>query len=108
MSRTGLLMHNRKEGSEGSRSQACSISVKKAYSGETAHFEFIAQERPEKVLKSCLIPIMNNEGSVSKVMGITEDITERKRIEKRQNQIKLRRLNPVLSRRKYSFFDHTP
>lgn len=98
MSRAGLLMHNRKEESEvvgtlfinevreADRERVAS-ALEKAYAGETSQFEFIAEEMREKILKSCVVPIVNNEGVVTKIMGITEDITERKKVEKRINEL---------------------
>ncbi len=53
----------------------------KAYAGETSHFEFKASGPQGQIFKSNFVPIMNKEGSVEKLMGITEDITERKRAE---------------------------
>lgn len=53
----------------------------KAYAGETSHFEFKASGPQGQIFKSCFVPIMNKEGSVEKLMGITEDITERKQTE---------------------------
>jgi diguanylate cyclase (GGDEF)-like protein/PAS domain S-box-containing protein len=94
MSRAGLEMHNRMEESqvvgtlfinlarEADRKRITS-GLQRAKAGETCFCEFIDQEQPERVLESRLIPIVNKEGSISKIMGITEDITERKRIEKR-------------------------
>jgi len=53
----------------------------KAYAGEASHFEFKSAGQREQIFKSCFVPVMNNEGSVIKLMGITEDITERKAAE---------------------------
>ena len=53
----------------------------KAYAGETSHFEFKSAGLHERNFKSCFVPVMNSEGSVEKLMGITEDITERKKAE---------------------------
>jgi len=53
----------------------------KAYAGETSHFEFKSAGPRERNFKSCFVPVMNSEGSVEKLMGITEDITERKKAE---------------------------
>ena len=52
-----------------------------AYAGETSHFEFQASGPRGQMYKSCFVPIRNKNGSVEKLMGITEDITERKQIE---------------------------
>lgn len=53
----------------------------RAYAGETSHFEFTASGPHEKIYKSCFVPIKNKTGSLEKLMGITEDITKRKKAE---------------------------
>jgi diguanylate cyclase (GGDEF)-like protein/PAS domain S-box-containing protein len=59
----------------------------KACAGETSHFEFQASRSSGQIYKSCFVPIKNKSGSVEKLMGITEDITERKRA---QEEIELK------------------
>jgi diguanylate cyclase (GGDEF)-like protein/PAS domain S-box-containing protein len=54
----------------------------KAYTGETSHFEFNGGGSGGRIYKSCFVPIKNKKGGVEKLMGITEDITERKKAEK--------------------------
>jgi diguanylate cyclase (GGDEF)-like protein/PAS domain S-box-containing protein len=51
----------------------------RAYAGETSHFEFQSGCLPGRTYKSCFVPIKHKNGSVEKLMGITEDITEQKR-----------------------------
>ncbi|MDD2914020.1 MAG: diguanylate cyclase [Gallionella sp.] len=53
-----------------------------AYTGEASHFEFKASGVREQFFKSCFVPIRDQDGAVGKLMGITEDITERKQAEK--------------------------
>jgi diguanylate cyclase (GGDEF)-like protein/PAS domain S-box-containing protein len=53
----------------------------KAYAGETSNFEFKASGANGRIYKSCFVPIKNKNGSVEKLMGITEDITDRKQAE---------------------------
>jgi diguanylate cyclase (GGDEF)-like protein/PAS domain S-box-containing protein len=53
----------------------------RAYAGETSHFEYKAKGPRGLIFKSCFVPIKNKNGSVEKLMGITEDITERKNAE---------------------------
>ena len=53
----------------------------KAYAGETSHFEFKSSGPQGQIFKSCFVPIRNKDGNVEKLMGITEDITERKQTE---------------------------
>lgn len=49
--------------------------------GSTIHFEFAATGKMRQHFKSCFIPITGSDGKVLKLMGITEDITERKQAE---------------------------
>ncbi|MBL6987946.1 MAG: PAS domain S-box protein [Methylobacter sp.] len=53
-----------------------------AYAGESSHFEFKASGPVGQIYKSCFVPIKNKNGGVEKLMGITEDISERKRLER--------------------------
>ena len=53
----------------------------RAYTRETSHFEFKSSGSRGRILKSCFVPIKNKNGGVEKLMGITEDITERKKAE---------------------------
>ena len=53
----------------------------KAYKGKTSHFEFKSSGLRGQVFKSCFVPIKNQSGGVEKLMGIMEDITERKHAE---------------------------
>ncbi|MDD5384286.1 MAG: PAS domain S-box protein [Gallionella sp.] len=50
--------------------------------GTPSHFEFAASGDVPLYFKSCFIPIKNTGGKVLKLMGITEDITGRKKAEK--------------------------
>jgi diguanylate cyclase (GGDEF)-like protein/PAS domain S-box-containing protein len=52
-----------------------------AYAGESSHFEFKADGPLGKIYQSCFVPIKDKNGGVEKLMGITEDITERKCLE---------------------------
>ena len=92
MSRAGLLMREvQEEGevvgslyldavSDTDRERIAEL-LAKAYAGETTHFEFKASGPRGKIFKSCFVPIKNKNGSVEKLMGITEDVSERKRAE---------------------------
>ena len=53
----------------------------RAYTGKISHFEFKPAGMHERIFESCFVPVMNNEGTIEKLMGITEDITERKAAE---------------------------
>jgi diguanylate cyclase (GGDEF)-like protein/PAS domain S-box-containing protein len=53
----------------------------RAYVGETSHFEYKSDGTDGRIFKSCFVPIRNQRGGVEKLMGITEDITERKHAE---------------------------
>lgn len=51
--------------------------------GESSHFEFVASKAVgERVFASCFIPVRSGRGEVFRLMGISEDITLRKRDEK--------------------------
>ncbi len=92
MSRAGLVMHEAKEESEvlgtfyldgvgaADRERIAQL-LDKAYTGETSHFEFVASGARGRIFKSCFVPIKNKNGGVQILMGITEDITERKQAE---------------------------
>lgn len=92
MSRAGLLMHEVKEECEvqgtlyldkvstADRERIAEL-LAKAYAGETSHFEFKANVPRGLIFNSCFVPVRNKNGGVEKLMGITEDITERKRAE---------------------------
>ena len=49
--------------------------------GASSHFEFYASSDVPQYFKSCFIPIKDADGKVLKLMGITENITGRKRAE---------------------------
>ena len=55
--------------------------LQKAMKGEAGFFEFLSSGDNPRIFRSCFIPIFNSGQTVKKVMGITEDITERRRIE---------------------------
>jgi diguanylate cyclase (GGDEF)-like protein/PAS domain S-box-containing protein len=52
-----------------------------AYTGETSHFEFEGSGPNKKMYASSFIPILKKNGQLEKLMGITEDVTERKNAE---------------------------
>lgn len=58
--------------------QRISDLLARAYARETNHFEFEGSGAKKKIYASCFIPILNKNGQLKKLMGITEDITERK------------------------------
>jgi PAS domain S-box-containing protein len=49
-----------------------------AMHGVPSHFEFVSSSTPPRTFKSCFIPIKDAGGEVNKLMGITEDVSERK------------------------------
>jgi diguanylate cyclase (GGDEF)-like protein/PAS domain S-box-containing protein len=92
MSRAGILMHGLKEegnvqgslyldGVSAADRQRIGNLFARACAGEISHFEFKASGPREQIFKSSFVPIKNKKGSVEKLMGITEDITERKKAE---------------------------
>lgn len=56
--------------------------------GTPSHFEFAVAGEVARYFKSCFIPIKDASGKVLKLMGITEDISERKNIEDELKQTK--------------------
>lgn len=52
--------------------------LQEAIAGKPSHFEFIPVGDPQHHFKSCFIPILGVDGKVQELMGLTEDITERK------------------------------
>lgn len=92
MNKSGLLMLGLKEECEvqgyvylnavsaADRSRIGSL-LANAQAGDVSHFEFKASGPLEQIYKSCFVPIKNKNGKVEKLMGITEDITERKKAE---------------------------
>jgi diguanylate cyclase (GGDEF)-like protein/PAS domain S-box-containing protein len=52
-----------------------------AFSGQASHFEFTAAGAKPLYFKSCFIPIRDGSGQVAKLMGITEDVTQRRQSE---------------------------
>jgi diguanylate cyclase (GGDEF)-like protein/PAS domain S-box-containing protein len=92
MNRAGLLMQGAKEESEVVGSlyldavsdtdrEGIAGLLARSYAGETTHFEFKVKGPRGKICKSSFVPIKNKNGNIEKLMGITEDITERKRAE---------------------------
>jgi len=55
--------------------------LKKALQGETSFFEFSAQDG-KTLLSTCFIPLINEEKQVYRLMGYTQDITEKRHTEK--------------------------
>jgi diguanylate cyclase (GGDEF)-like protein/PAS domain S-box-containing protein len=105
MSRAGILMHGLKvgenlqgslylDGVSATDRERIRKLLSKACAGEISHFEFKASGPREPIFKSCFVPIKNKNGNVEKLMGITEDITERKKAEEaiEQNEIFLNTL----------------
>ncbi|MGE5444021.1 MAG: PAS domain S-box protein, partial [Ignavibacteriales bacterium] len=104
MNRVGLQIMNAKD-----ESQVCGLSyldavapddrrristlLTSAYEGEASECEF--RGVGEHVFASSFIPLKGADGSILKLMGITQDITERKRVEKalRENLIQLSKKN---------------
>lgn len=59
----------------------------RAFAGKTSHFEFSGSGPDGKIYKSCFVPIKNKNGAIEKLMGITEDISERKKAEEQIRQL---------------------
>lgn len=54
-----------------------------ARAGRISHFEFKASGISGRIYKSCFVPIRDKNERIEKLMGITEDITERKLAEEK-------------------------
>lgn len=57
--------------------------MRDAFKGKTSHFEFDSSGDAPLRFKSCFVPIFDRRGKVTRLMGITEDITERKAAEEK-------------------------
>lgn len=70
-----------------------------AVAGQECHFSF--QTPGSRYFESCFVPIRNSEGRVERIMGITQDATDRKHAEEslRRSREELRSLNISLERR---------
>ena len=88
MNKSGLIMVNMKEESEiigtdyidfVNRSQRTKVRklLARAFKGEYNSFEF-SPENSKQMFTSCFAPIFNSDGTIDKVMGITEDTTVHK------------------------------
>ena len=55
--------------------------LQQALEGTTSQFEFTSAGSEPRQFSSCFVPLRNAAGAVEKLMGITEDITERKAVE---------------------------
>ncbi len=56
-----------------------------AQKGESSEFEF--ESVNGLILASSFVPILDDDGSVVRIMGITQDVTERKRAEKKRIEL---------------------
>ena len=54
--------------------------LEKAFKGEYNTFEF-SPEKSELIFSSCFAPVFDEAGDVEKIMGITENITDRRHLE---------------------------
>lgn len=66
----------------------------RAYEGQPAQFEFTSGDAGPRIFKSSFTPIRDAAGAVVKLMGVSEEITARKRAEK-----ELTTLNEMLEQR---------
>jgi diguanylate cyclase (GGDEF)-like protein/PAS domain S-box-containing protein len=97
MNHAGVLMHGFKEESEVKGSlyldtinevdkQRISKLFANSFNGISSHFEYKAAQS-KQIFKSCFVPIRNDENTIERVMGIMEDITERKKTEEYINSL---------------------
>lgn len=52
--------------------------------GQISHFEF--ESLQGQSFLSCFVPLLNSEGAVQRIMGITQDVTERRKSEAKQQE----------------------
>ena len=91
MNRSGLNMLGMEEGKVCGMPFLSAVSNKdhgrvaelfqQAIKGNGCNFEFLTAGNAPLYFKSCFIPIQDSEGRIIKLMGMTEDITQRKRNE---------------------------
>ena len=80
----GMSFLNVVSGQDAQRIQAL---FQEALAGKVCHFEFTTAGDMPLYFKSSFIPIRDTAGQVIKLMGLTEDITERKRAEQNIQQL---------------------
>lgn len=70
-----------------------------AINGTASHFEFVSAGDVRLYFKSCFIPIKDADGKVLKLMGLTENITERKlaELDRLESEGKLREQKELLA-----------
>lgn len=73
--------------------------LQRACAGEPSSFEFTSRSQGARVYLSSFIPVTDDHGVVVKLMGVTEDITDRKRAEE---EIR------TLGRRNRILVEHSP
>lgn len=71
--------------SEGDNARIAAL-MEAAFNGVASNFEFDSGGENPRRFKSCFVPIKNEGGTVVKLMGVTEDITERKNDEREIGQ----------------------
>ena len=65
--------------------------LEQAFEGHASSFEFTVEANGRKLFfDSCFIPLTDSDGQVVKLMGVTQDITERKQSE--QERVRIQRL----------------
>ncbi len=69
--------------------------LQQALKGMPSQFEFISGGAASRQFSSCFVPLRNVAGGVEKLMGITEDITERRRAEEsiKESEARYRQLS---------------
>lgn len=58
----------------------------RALQGEICHFHFLSSGSEVRHLKSSFIPLKDEQGVITRIMGLTEDITQLKKNEEAQNK----------------------
>lgn len=98
MNDAGLEMYRERDGSKiiggqfldfvshGDRKRVNKL-LSKAFAGETNDFECESVKSLNKMFKSCFVPIRDERSVITKIMGISEDITERKKAEEKIHEL---------------------
>lgn len=70
--------------SDGDRARVAGL-LEVAFAGEPTEFEFTASiHDPPRVFASSLVPLKDSEGAVMRIMGVAQDITDRRQAERQQ------------------------
>lgn len=70
--------------SDGDRARVAEL-LEAAFAGASVEFEFTAtMQEPPRVFASSFVPLKDSDGTVVRIMGVSQDITDRRQAERRQ------------------------